>query len=136
MEKNKTWSTLFIEPFMNWLDFRLLTQPGVFHGQDDNSRGVWEDLALGQVTHSGSWNLAILVAEEEEDGELADRKQEMAGRQSSKGGETFRPGQSWPSRTNMRECATSNKYGDEDKDGWHVVHAHSYFPQSVRISPL
>lgn len=59
---------------MNWLDLRALSQPGDFHGQDENSQGVWEDLALSQVTHSGSWNLVILVAEEEEEGELADRK--------------------------------------------------------------
>lgn len=32
------------------------------------------DLELSQVTHSGSWNLAIMVAEEEEEGELADGK--------------------------------------------------------------
>lgn len=75
MEKHKNWSPLLTEPFMNWLDFRALSQPEDFHGQDDDNRqGVWEDLAPGQVTHSGSWNLAILVAEEEEDGELADRK--------------------------------------------------------------
>lgn len=60
---------------MNWLEFRALSQAGDFHGQDDDNRqGVWEDLALSQVTQSGSWNLAILVAEEEEVGELAGRK--------------------------------------------------------------
>lgn len=35
---------------------------------------VWEDLELGQVTLSGAWSPAILVAEEEEEGELTDRK--------------------------------------------------------------
>lgn len=60
---------------MNWLNLRDLSRLGDFHSQDDDDRwGVCEDLELSQVTHSGSWNLAILVAEEEEEGELVDGK--------------------------------------------------------------
>lgn len=45
-------------------------------------------MAPSQVTHSGSWSSANLVAEEEDGGELADGKKEMARRQSSEGGES------------------------------------------------
>lgn len=39
------------------------------------------------MTRSRSWSRAILVAEEEEEGELADGKKETARRQSSEGGQ-------------------------------------------------
>lgn len=46
-------------------------------------REVYREMELSQVTYRGSWISANLVAEEKEEGELADRKKEMARRHSS-----------------------------------------------------
>lgn len=46
-------------------------------------REVYREMELSQVTYRGSWISANLVAEEKEEGELADGKKEMARRHSS-----------------------------------------------------
>lgn len=46
-------------------------------------REVYREMELSQVTYRGSWSPANLVAEEKEEGELADGKKETARRHSS-----------------------------------------------------
>lgn len=46
-------------------------------------REIYREMELSQVTYRGSWISANLVAEEKEEGELADGKKEMARRHSS-----------------------------------------------------
>lgn len=82
------------------------------------------------MTHSRSWSRAILAAEEEEEGELADGKKETARRQSSEGGQRGEHVNAWSSilkpegtgGTNLREC-DMNKKPKKKKidDGKHKV---------------